>query len=81
MDMLEKIQAELTQDAANDRLIMDKMDCGCVSNCKEMTESTATTQKQRVDELEGVVNPMMTDMCQAGEGGDDMPGGMVGVYR
>ena len=55
MDMLVKIQVELTQDAANDRVIMDKMDCGCVSNCKEMTESTATAQKQRVDELEGVV--------------------------
>ena len=37
MDMLKKVQAELTQDAANDRVIMDNMDCGCVSKCKEMT--------------------------------------------
>ena len=40
------MQAELTQDAANDRVIMDKMDCGCVANRKEKTESKATAQKQ-----------------------------------
>ena len=57
---------------------MDKMDFGCVSNRKEMAESTATAQKQRVDELEGVANPMATDMGQAAEDGDDMPGGMLG---
>ena len=48
IDLLKKMQVELTQDAANDWVIMDKMDCGCVSNRKEMTESTATTQKQIV---------------------------------
>ena len=57
---------------------MDKMDYGCVSNREEMTESTATAQKQRVDEVEEVVNPMMTDTGQAAGDGDNMPGGMLG---
>ena len=43
------MQAELTQDAANDRAIMDKMDSWCVTNRKEKTESTATAQKLIVD--------------------------------
>ena len=57
-DLVEETQAELTQDAANDLVIMDKMVCGCVSNRKELTESTATAEKQIVnDELEGWSNP------------------------
>ena len=47
-DLLKKMQAELTQDAANDQAIMDKMDCGCVTNRKEKTKSRATAQKHIV---------------------------------
>ena len=53
-----------------DRVIKDRMDCGCVSNRKGMTESTAM-----------VVKPMMTDECQAAGGDDDMPGGMDDMPR
>jgi len=49
IDLLKKMQAELTQDAANDEAIMDKMDCWCVTNRKEKTESIVTAQKQIVD--------------------------------
>ena len=36
------------------------------------------TNAMCVDELERVVNPMMTTVCQAAGSGDDMPGGMPG---
>ena len=49
IDLLKKMQAELTQDAANDQAIMDKMDCWCHTNRKEKTESMVTAQKQIVD--------------------------------
>ena len=42
------MQAELTQDAAKDQAIMDKIDCWCVTNRKEQTESRAAAQKQIV---------------------------------
>ena len=49
-------------------LITDKMSCRCVSNRKEMTESTV--------ELERVVKPMMMDVCQAAGDDGDIHGGM-----
>ena len=81
IDLIKKMQAELTQDAANVRVIMDKMDCGCVNrkekmepatqdaserlNKNQLTENDDIEEKQK--ELEGVVNPMMTNVQLAGK--------------
>ena len=40
-----KMQAKLTQDAARARGIMNMMDCGCVANRQEKTESKATAHQ------------------------------------
>lgn len=46
IDLLKHMQEELTQDAANDQALMDKMACWCTTNRKEKTESIAASKKQ-----------------------------------
>ena len=46
IDLLKKMQAELTQDAANDQVIMVKMGCRCVTNHKDEMEVAADASER-----------------------------------
>ena len=74
-----KLEADVPKSSAMDGEVAElHADLGDLSQQPKMNAMRVDNRKIFEDELEGVVNPMMTNVCQAAGGGDDMLGGMLG---
>ena len=81
IDLFKKMQAALTQDAANDRVIMDKMDCCMYAMIQWAPAERHQRCALRVSMLKWRVRARDRDMHFNGKNLGDAPRAHLGVCR